>query len=271
MSEDTSPLGGLPPANRTLLAVPPIDLAIAEVRFSGSGAALPVDAGLQLFERLNSRGFDLAKAEQTRQQRIQINVQAGLAPTHVLDQGEQGWLLPSTDGTYQVTLMPSSFVFQASKYHRWSVTMRPRLAVLLDVVRELLDPAFVTRLGLRYVDRFVDRDANGPLSWKDRMADSFTGPEHDSVIGPMLRSSQQQIELDFGESKGALVRHGPFTDPAAGGATSYILDIDVFDNAPQRFEAASLVEDIEVLNRTAASLFQLSLKREYLESLQVAE
>ena len=269
MSEDSRPLGGLPPADRTLLVVPPLDLAVAEVRFSGSGAMLPVDAGLQLFEKLNSRGFELAKAEQTRQQRIQINVQAGMAPTHVSDQGEQGWLLPSTDGTYQVTLMPGSIVFQASKYYRWSVTMRPRLGVLLEVVHELLKPAFVTRLGLRYVDRFVDRDADGPLFWKDRMADSFTGPEHDPVLGPMLRSSQQQIELHFGESKGALLRHGPFTDPGAGGSTSYVLDIDVFDNAPQRFEAASLVDDIEVLNRTAASLFQISLKREYLESLQV--
>jgi len=271
MSEDSRPLGGLPPADRTLLITPPLDLAIAEVRFSASSPSLPVDAGLQLFERLNARGFELAKAEPTRQQRIQINVQAGTAPTHVADSGEQGWLLPSADGTYLVTLMPGAFVFQASKYHRWSVTMRPRLEVLVETVREMLEPAFVTRSGLRYVDRFVDRAADGPLFWKSRIADSFTGPEHDLVLGPLLRGSQQQIELDLGESKGALLRHGPFTDPGAGGATSYVLDIDVFDNAPQRFESVPLVDGIEVLNRTAASLFQLSLKREYLETLQEAK
>lgn len=271
MSEDSRPLGGLPPADRTLLVIPPLELAIAEVRFSAPSTILPVDAGLQLFEQLNSRGFELARAEPTRQQRIQINVQAGSAPTHVADSGEQGWLLPSTNGSYQVTLMPGAVVFQASKYHRWSVTMRPKLEVLLETVQEMLEPAFVTRLGLRYVDRFVDHAADSPLYWKDRMADSFTGPENDSVLGPLLRNCQQQIELHFGESKGALLRHGPFADPAAGGTTSYVLDIDVFDNAPQRFEAMPLVEEIEVLNRTAASLFQLALKRPYLESLQNAE
>ena len=174
MSEDSRPLGGLPPADRTLLVIPPLELAIAEVRFSAPSTILPVDAGLQLFEQLNSRGFELARAEPTRQQRIQINVQAGSAPTHVADSGEQGWLLPSTNGSYQVTLMPGAVVFQASKYHRWSVTMRPKLEVLLETVQEMLEPAFVTRLGLRYVDRFVDHAADSPLYWKDRMADSFS-------------------------------------------------------------------------------------------------
>jgi uncharacterized protein (TIGR04255 family) len=149
--------------------------------------------------------------------------------------------------------------------------MRPKLEVLLETVQEMLEPAFVTRLGLRYVDRFVDRAATGLLYWKDRMADSFTGPENDPVLGPLLRGCQQQIELHLGESKGALLRHGPFTDAAAGGATSYVLDIDVFDNAPQHFQALPLVDEIEVLNRTAASLFQLALKRSYLETLQSEE
>jgi uncharacterized protein (TIGR04255 family) len=67
------------------------------------------------------------------------------------------------------------------------------------------------------------------------------------------------------------MRHGPFVDPANGGALSYLLDIDVFDTEPSRFDPMNLIERIEVLNRTAASLFQLVLTSEYLNELQAEQ
>ena len=129
----------------------------------------------------------------------------------------------------------------------------------------------MSRLGLRYVDRFVDLEAKSPRWWVGRINEFMLGPVSHSELGPRVKSAQQQIEIVLGTAQGALIRHGPIADPAANGSTSYFLDIDMFDLEPQRFDPTSLVDKLEVLNRSAASLFQLVLEQDYLRTLQAAE
>jgi uncharacterized protein (TIGR04255 family) len=271
MSEDSGPLAGLPPANRTLLISPPLELAIAEIRFSASTFEVTAELGLRFKERLDEIGLSTARIEPMHQQRVSVNVQAGVPPSPQIEAGTQGWLLVSSDDSYQITVMPGAISFQTNKYLRWSVTFRPRLEAILTTIAELMEPVFVSRIGLRYVDRFVDALAESPEIWIGRLSQNFLGPICDPRIGGLVKGAQQQVELQLGEAQGAVLRHGPFVDPANGGALSYLLDIDVYDSEPNRFDASDLIERIEVLNRTAASLFQLVLTPEYLQALQVEQ
>jgi len=268
MSEDSRPLGGLPPANRTLLVRQPLELAIAEIRFSASTFEVTADIGLRFREKLAELGVATARIEPMHQQRVSVNVQAGVPPTPQVEAGTQGWLLVSADNAYQITVMPGAVVFQTVKYQRWSVTFRPRLEAIFKTIQELLEPVFVSRIGLRYVDRFVDQWATTPEIWVGRLNEHFLGPICEPRIGGMVKGAQQQVELQLGEAQGALLRHGPFVDAANGGALSYLLDIDVFDSEPNRFDPSELIERAEVLNRTAASLFQIVIAPEYLTELQ---
>jgi uncharacterized protein (TIGR04255 family) len=271
MSEESGPLAGLPPANRKLLVSAPLELAIAEIRFSAATFEITAEIGLRFRERLAELGVPTARIEPMHQQRVSVNVQAGVLPSPQVEAGTQGWLLVSSDNSYQITIMPGSVVFQTAKYHRWSVTFRPRLEAIFSTIAELLDPVFVSRIGLRYVDRFVDASATSPAVWMGRLSGHFLGPICDPQLGSLVRGAQQQVELQLGDAQGALMRHGPFVDPANGGALSYLLDIDVFDTEPSRFDPTNLIERIEILNRTAASLFQLVLTSEYLNELQAEQ
>ena len=268
MSGETRPLAGLPGADRTLLSHPPLELAVAEFRTTPSDGELSADSGLRFKERLAELGLVFARMEPIQQQRLSLNVQAGVAATPQLSTGTRGWLFVSADGARQVSLLPEAIVYQTSSYHRWSATMRPAIEAIFTAMNELRKPALVVRIGLRYVNRFVDNGASGAQAWISRLDEHFLGPLCHKELGSHVRASQQQVELAFSDTQGALVRHGPFLDATAGGSVSYLVDIDVFDAEPLRFDVAELVERAEVLNRTAATLFQSVLKPDYLRRLQ---
>jgi uncharacterized protein (TIGR04255 family) len=261
--EETRPLAGLPWADRTLLARAPLELAIVEVRFAGA-RILPDDAGLQMRERLGAAGLNLTRLEPRQTQRV--NLTPGAAPT--VEVGTNGWLLANADGTTQVTLLPEAAVFQTATYHRWSVSMRPSLEAVLAAVGELAAPPVVIRIGLRYVNRFVDPAAATVAAWKGRIAERFLGPICHPHLGDLVKGSLQQVELVFSDSQGAIIRHGPFVDEMSGRSVSYLLDIDCYDSTPSQFDLTELANRAEVLNRTAASLFQLVITDDYRYLLQ---
>jgi uncharacterized protein (TIGR04255 family) len=271
MSEDTRPLAGLPPADRTLLVRPPLELAVAEVRFAADQVDLSAEAGLVFHRRLLEAGVPFARMEPVQQNQITLNVQAGVAAAPQVQTEARGWQFHSSDGKTQATLLPGAVVFQTSTYRRWSHTMRPALEALYGLTKELLRPTLVQRIGLRYIDRFVDTRASSPSAWQGRITDTFLGPAVHPVLHDLVMGAQQQVELRLGVAQGARIRQGPFVDQAAEGSVSYLLDIDVYDAEPSVFDVDAVVVRAEVLNRSAASLFQTVLVPDYLRALQTEQ
>ncbi|MBB2923195.1 TIGR04255 family protein [Cellulomonas cellasea] len=268
MSDETGPLAGLPPADRTLLVRPPLELAVLEIRFAADSDDVDPDFGLLARERLADLGYDYPRLERAQEARLEIAMQPGSEPMSQVQQVARGWQLHAADGSGHITLLPGAVVVQTTRYERWSVTLRPVLEAVLNVTEEVLAPTLVARIGLRYVDRFVDADADSPARWQGRIHPDLIGAVGHPVLGRHVRAAQQQVELSLGPAQGALLRHGPFIDLAVGGATSYLVDIDVFDAESIRFTAAALLYRADVLNGSAASLFQATLTPDYLRSLQ---
>ena len=262
-ASETQPLAGLPGADRTLLARAPLELAIVEVRFAGA-SELPSDAGLRIRDLLEEAGLFLSRLEPRQTQRI--NLTPGAPPS--VEVGTSGWLLANPDGTVQATVLPESAVFQTATYHRWSVSMRPSVEAVLSAVAELISPAVAIRIGLRYVNRFIDPEASSVAAWAGRIDECFLGPARHPNLGQLVRGCQQQVDLSFSDAQGAILRHGPFLDEGTGRSVSYLLDIDCYDTTPSRFVVAELGERAEVLNRTAASLFQSVITEDYRRELQ---
>ena len=266
-AEETHPLAGLPPADRTLLAHPPLELAVAEVRFDPTPSELSAELGLNFRQRLGELGHPFVQLDRAQQGQVMINLPAGGQPVSQIRAVTTGWRLQAAGGHCQVTLLPGMAAVQTSTYERWSVSLRPLLEAVLAVADELLAPALVGRIGLRYINRFVDPSAGSPTAWRGKLRDELLGPICHPDFGDRLSAAQQQVELKLGDAQGATMRHGPIVDPAADGSISYLLDIDVYDVEPSGFDPAGLVIRAECLNRTSASLFQAALTAEYFQSL----
>jgi uncharacterized protein (TIGR04255 family) len=273
MSSPNQALGGLPSADTMLLERAPLELVVAEIRFvPGMATGLSAEVGLALRERLRELGQDFPRLDVANEGRVSIQVTPGMEPVSQVQQIASGWQLLSADARVQVTVMPSAVVVQSSKYQRWSVSLRPLLMALLTATQELLAPVMVSRIGLRYVNRFADPSATHAGAWHGRIHDDLLGPLCHPVFGRLVQVAQQQVELGLGgeqgAAQGALLRHGPFIDPAVNGAVSYLLDIDVFDGETRAFSCEELINRSEMLNRTSASLFKAALTPEYFARLR---
>jgi uncharacterized protein (TIGR04255 family) len=206
--------------------------------------------------------------EPIQQQRLSLKVQAGVAAFPQVKLGTHGWLFVSADGATQMPLLPEAVVYQTSRYDHWSVTMRSTIKAMVTAMNELQPSSLVMRIGVRYVNSLVDTNALTAQSWIPHLNEHFLGSLCHEDLGVHVRTSQQQVELAFSNTQGALERHAPFLDATVGGSSSYLIDIDVFDTEPLRLGEANVIERIEVLSRTAATLFQAVLKPDYLKHLQ---
>lgn len=262
------PLGGLPAADRTLLINPPLELAIAEVRFVPSAAVITDDQALAVQRFVQASGFVMPQLQPAQEASVEVSVVAG-QPTTTTQQYSRGWQLTASDPRTHAIVMPGALVIQTAVYERWSVSLKPLLSVFLDAIAATLAPTIGQRVGLRYVDRFTDSQARSAASWRTRIVDEFLGPACHDIFGHLVVGAQQQLQLQFEPGKGALLRHGPFSDNGMSGAVSYLLDIDVFDETSQAFDPGDLMQRAEVLNRTALSLFQNTLTPAYLLTMQV--
>lgn len=262
------PLGGLPAADRTLSIKSPLELVIAEVRFVPSVAMITDEQALAVQGFVQASGFVMPQLQPAQEASVEVSVVAG-QPTTATQQFSRGWQLTASDPRTHAIVMPGALVISTAVYERWSVSLKPLLSVFLDAIAATLAPTIGQRVGLRYVDRFTDSQARSAASWRARIVDELLGPAFHDIFGHLVVGAQQQLQLQFEPGKGALLRHGPFSDNGMSGAVSYLLDIDVFDETSHAFDPGDLMQRAEVLNRTALSLFQNALTPDYLLSMQV--
>jgi len=260
------PLGGLPSADKTLLANAPLEVAIIEVRFTSAQTEIQAESAARVRDSLAAAlGVDFPNIQPATQGTMQINFDAGGAAWS--GDETKGWQVASSDGQHSATIFPGSVIWQVGDYRRWSLSMRAPLEVLLSAVAADLTPSLVQRIGLRYVDRFVDPACKTLGDWFGKIDDTLLGPLGNQVFGSMVRQAQQQVELTLDSRHGVLLRHGPIHDQSTK-SVNYLLDLDVFAHAASPFNSSEVVDTAERLNRTALSLFQACVSAEYLKSLQ---
>ncbi|MGN6218881.1 MAG: TIGR04255 family protein [Microbacterium sp.] len=262
-------VGGLPPADRSLLVKAPLELAVVEVRFVAATEDVPASFASAAQSVLNkATGLDFTSIEAATQGAVQVNFGAS-GPTW---QGSQtrGWQIATKGGAQSVTLLPGSVIVQTSDYERWGTSLKTPLDALLDVLSKHLKPTLLQRVGLRYVDRFQQRDCASPSDWRDRIAPSLIGPALNPVFGHLVTGAQQHIDISLDRHHAAVLRHGPTTNEASR-AVDYVIDLDVFNHVAGAFDANEIVASAERLNRTALSLFQACVTSDYLQELQGKE
>lgn len=263
------PLGGLPSADTTLLANAPLEVAIIEVRFTSALHEVPAKVAAGVRDALvKALEVDFPNIQPATQGTMQFNLRAGGASWS--GDETKGWQVATDDGQLSATIFPGSIIWQVGDYERWSLSMRAPVEVLLEAVTADVAPSLVQRIGLRYVDRFVDPACTTPQDWFGKIDDTLLGPLGNGVFGSMVRGAQQQVEVALDGRHGALLRHGPVHDQASK-SVNYLLDLDVFAHAATPFDASDVVDAAERLNRTALSLFQACVSADYLKTLQGEE
>ncbi len=261
----SAPLGGLPAAERVILGRHALEVALVEIRFDSTADAVDGAVGLRIGEALRSAGVDVPGQQSVDQQSLTVNVDPAGA-SHELASRARGWQYTSADQSLVVIVLPNLLSLQTTRYQRWSESLAPQLEAACLAIADNLKPQIINRVGLRYVNRFVDSEADTPGAWRGRINAALLGVIDHSEIGPRLTGAQQQFEINLGGATGALVRHGVFRDGATHGSFNYLLDLDVFDGQTRAFDPSVVTEQSTALNRTAMSLFREMITDDYFHS-----
>ncbi|MDE8649492.1 TIGR04255 family protein [Rhodococcus qingshengii] len=260
------PLGGLPPADPTLLGNAPLEVAVIEIRYTAPASEIAPEAAAALRDDLVANtGVDYPSIQPTVQQQMRIDFGANGVSQVAAE--SRGWQIVSADGSGHITLMPDILIVQINRYERWRTSMKEPLTVLLESLEKLVRPSLVHRIGLRYVDRFHNSGFDSAAAWRGRIDDTLLGPVLNRAFGDSVQGAQQQVEIRLDDHHGALLRHGPVRDDG-GKCVQYLLDTDVFRHSSFTFDVREVVVSAERLNRTALSLFQASVTETYLKELR---
>lgn len=260
---EKDPLDLLPPAGPVVLGRNALEVALVEVRFNPTVDAVGSSDGLTIGAAIREAGVDVPGQQPIDEQTVTVNVEPSGA-SHEIEKRVRGWQYTSTDQTLVIAVQPSLLSVQTTRYQRWSESLAPQLAAVCDAVAGVLTPQLVHRVGVRYINRFIDSGADSPRAWNGRIDSHLLGVVGHAQLGQRLTSAQQQFEVDLGGAQAAVVRHGAFRDGATRGSFNYLLDLDVFDNQATIFNSAGIRDRATDLNRAAMALFREMITEDYL-------
>lgn len=252
--------------DRTRLARSPLQLVVCQLRFEDIPSVADPRVGLAIHEMLGSRTGAYPLLEQLKGEQLEVQIGVG-GPITTQQSPLSGWRLFSEDRRWIVSLLPGSVALETTAYTTWE-EFGPRLAAVFAAAAEELKPVLEQRLGLRYVDVLTEPEVSSPIGWRGWIVDELLGPVLHDRLGPFVRSTQQQLEIDAGDGIRCALRHGALPDRARGDHTNYLLDWDIYRDHAQPFGLSDINAAASSFNLLALKLFQQAITPDMLNYLK---
>lgn len=240
----------------------PLKVVVAQVRFPPI-FSLEHPGGVAVLQDAIRSEFPMAEP---RGQQVTVSISpAGLgAPS-----GQPGpWRFHSADGQWIAAVAPDFVSLETTAYERFE-TFRDRARSLFQAAASTLSIARRERLGLRYVDEITHPEAVLVADWHKFLHPELIGVAGGEQLKDHVVQALQQISLELGEGKMA-IRHGYVRQAQAG--STYVLDIDAYDDSPGVFDADGIIEQMTLFKRWCWNFFRKSITDElaaYLRPKQI--
>jgi uncharacterized protein (TIGR04255 family) len=259
----------LPDVEDTQLTHAPLAVVVCQVRYEQNLGVGDGDTGLKIHEDLGGRSgpYPVIEPQQALATQIEVGA-AGLAALSSAGFPQRGWRFRSGDKQWTISVMPDHTSLETTSYTSWKGDFRDRIDALLQAISSHVKPVVSERIGLRYVNRLSDESRSTASDWTDAIANELMGPAADSFWSAGLDSSQQQLVLDLGQDTQCTFRQGLIPHDSGTGVNGYLLDFDVYQQIPERFDAQHLMTVLDRFNRAALTLFQKSLTPAFLAYLR---
>lgn len=194
---------------------------------------------------------------------LQVGGPATPAATQEVNLG--AWQYVSEGRDWVATVAPGFFSLETLSYERWDDFLA-RLDQLVAAVADVLSPALVQRVGLRYIDELRAPGVTTAADWSGRIAPNFLGAANDPHVGASVTSIQQAVEIQGPNGTKVVLRHG--TVRTVEGQPAYLLDQDCSIEDSGRFDAATLITSFDQLHILALGVFQRAITDTYYGQLK---
>jgi uncharacterized protein (TIGR04255 family) len=258
----------LPVPDKTPLRRSPLQLVVCQVRFDEIFSVNDPRAVLALHKALGGPKGKYPKSESIQIQMTQVQVGPGGPEGAQTLPPQGGRRFKSQDDLWTITLLPTHVALETTAYTSWEGDFQNRLFELIDAIDEHIGPTIEERIGLRYINQLTEPTAVSPGDWHGYVAAELLGVILHPAIGPGVSNTLNQVNINFGEGLGCLLRHGAVPDPGQPGKTNYMLDLDTFRQQPRDFLAQDIKSCADELNDLVLRLFQQSITPELYKFLK---
>ena len=262
----------LPPVARYRLERPPLVQAVGQVRY-------PILARLQTLEGIApvQDALNTLFPYMQQRQRQQVSLLLGPGAPPVSDaQTTNTWLF-TDDAGWVLTVAPDTASLEIGPQYGSFEEFEDRFRAMLQALREGVGLQRCDRLGLRYVD-VAQVPPGDEQAWRTWFRPELAGWSASDVVHEDTRveTSITQTQLaapPTGDLSGppvdiqAIVRHGyvppnavvPGVLPAPLERAAFLLDVDLFVEGPQAFDATELTRQLGMFHDQTDRFFRWSL------------
>lgn len=189
--------------------------------------------------------------------------------------GERIWRFHSTDGLWRVSLAPTFVALETDRYTNRDHFFE-QFEKVMAATADTLAPAFVERLGVRYVDRLDDQKDLERLPTLVRQEVLGLAADHtaDGRLNMFVGHGQFSIDDDVQlVARTAILPPGGYLDPSipATDARSWMLDLDMSATGQFEFDPAGLSSRGRELASHIYRFFRWSVTTELLRLFGASE
>jgi uncharacterized protein (TIGR04255 family) len=173
-----------------------------------------------------------------------------------LSTGNQVHRFKSADERQILALSQGFLALEVKDYKRWE-DFEGRLRNTEQVLRDTYNPAFYTRVGLRYQD-VIRRSTLGlaDVDWEELLNPALLGGLADERLSNQVQGHRCQVEIKLTSTEGVVrIRHGLVSD---GSEQCYRIDADFFAQQEGR-DTDGTFADLSAFNRLARYLFRWAI------------
>ncbi len=206
---------------------PPITEALIDIRVQ-----LPQSFALEDLARVGAEQSDYPK--KSRRGEVQWEVSIGSSLSTSATNTPLGFVFSSEDGHRAFQARLDGFTFSWSGHYKSWIDLSTEAKRLWSIYREITQPAAITRIAVRYINKL-----NLPLPLRDLKDYLRTLPELSSEIPQALSAYFMQLQIPQEDLQSLLIINQALLPPDNERVLSVLLDIDLFreDNIPEDEEA----------------------------------
>ena len=249
----------LPTYDPVVFASPPLEEVVCQLQFAPIlriTTAAPAEFQDQLRDQYPLLG---------QEHGVQLAVFGGraIAPTSTATV----WLFQSADERWAVSLSAAFVALKTSAYKDFDDFSR-RLQPVIDSFRKIYAPRSFTRVGLRYVNRWVvPRTGGQPVPWGDLLNPVLSGLYADPVLSHGLAEDHHQLVLqgEYGQIGCRYAREVGVVEEDKTTAERFTLDFDHF--AAGETACDGVPDLLAHFNETTYRLFRWCLSEKAYDSM----
>lgn len=217
----------------------PVDRAICEIHFELQEGQLWDDAWATKITRLLEE--DYPKARMSVELQMQLSVEQGNQfSTHI--PARSFWIYLDADETKSIEIRDSRVNIVWLKHYPGWKTFQLEILKVWDQFNEVVHPALINRVGLRYINKFERQNLDTPLSYWVKDVPYLPSDLLKQKKG--FSASVRMTQDDFGRF---IINVGESAEKNNDGCTNIIFDIDYIvegDNEPSSNKMSCLLDSI---------------------------